>query len=258
MSQGKTCFDSYQLNVNYDKHPVLWDITLHIPQGQLVGIIGPNGAGKSTLIKTALGLVKPISGRVEFFGLPLKEVRQRVAYVPQRESVDWDFPITVRDLVLMGRYGKLNLFGRPTKEDRALADHYLERVGMSQYANRQISQLSGGQQQRIFLARALAQEADLYLMDEPFAGVDIATEKVIMDLLKNLRDQGKAIFVVHHDLNTVDSYFNWVVMLNMRLIASGPTETVFNSENLNKAYGKSYALLDEALKLSSQRTAGLS
>jgi len=239
-----------QLNVNYDKTPVLWDISLQIPQGVLVGIIGPNGAGKSTLIKAALGLVKPISGKVEFFSQSLKDVRQRVGYVPQRESVDWDFPITVRELVLMGRYGHLGLFKRPREADRKAVEHYLEAVGMADYAERQISQLSGGQQQRVFLARALAQEADLYFMDEPFAGVDLGTEAVIIDLLKKLRAMGKTVFVVHHDLSTVENYFDWVIMLNMRLIACGEMSKAYTPESLNSTYGKSYELFDEALKLS--------
>jgi manganese/zinc/iron transport system ATP- binding protein len=247
----------YQLTVNYDKTPVLWDISVRIPQGVLVGIIGPNGAGKSTFIKTALGLIKPITGLVEFFGQPLREVRQRVAYVPQRESVDWDFPITVRDLVLMGRYGRLGLFHRPRASDRAAVDHYLNLVGMSSYAHRQISQLSGGQQQRIFIARALLQEADIYFMDEPFAGIDLATETILIQLLQQLRAKGKTVFVVHHDLSTMERYFDWAMMLNMRLIACGEIKQVFNSQNLNSTYGKNYALFDEAIKLSQQKNAGI-
>jgi manganese/zinc/iron transport system ATP- binding protein len=246
----------HQLTVNYDKTPVLWDISLSIPQGRIVGIIGPNGAGKSTFIKTALNLVQPISGKIEFFGRPLKEVRRRIAYVPQRETVDWDFPITVRDLVTMGRYGALGLFKWPRQADLAAADHYLEKVGMSAFANRQISQLSGGQQQRVFIARALAQEADVYFMDEPFAGIDVASETAIMNILHQLKTKGKTVFVVHHDLNNVEDYFDWVIMLNMRLVAYGPVYEVFNPDTLNSTYGKSYALLDEALKLSQHRILG--
>lgn len=246
-----------QLTVNYDKTPVLWDISLQIPSGKLVGIIGPNGAGKSTFIKAALGLVRPISGKIDFFGKPLKDVRQYVAYVPQRESVDWDFPITVRDLVLMGRYGRLGLFRWPRDADLAAVQHYLESVGMSEYADRQISQLSGGQQQRVFIARALSQDADIYFMDEPFAGIDLATESVIMDLLRQLKAKGKTVFVVHHDLNTIESYFDWVIMLNMRLVSCGDVSKAFNADTLNTTYGKSYALLDEALKLSQQKTTGI-
>lgn len=252
-----SALQAFQLSVNYDKTPVLWDITFDIPQGHLVGIVGPNGAGKSTLIKTSLGLLKPISGKIEFFGLPLKDVRRRVAYVPQRQSVDWDFPITVRDLVLMGRYGRLGLFHWPRKADWAAADRYLEMVGMEPYADRQISQLSGGQQQRVFIARALLQEADIYFMDEPFAGIDLASEKVIMSILSRLKSEGKTVFVVHHDLNTVESYFDWAILLNMHLIACGPVHEVFNAENLQATYGKSFSLFDEALKLSQNKTKGL-
>lgn len=246
-----------QLSVNYDQSPVLWDISLAVPTGKLVGIIGPNGAGKSTLIKAVLGLVPPISGKVEFFGQSLADVRLRVAYVPQRESVDWDFPTTVRDLVLMGRYGRLGLFRWPRQADWAAVDHYLDTVGMSQYADRQISQLSGGQQQRAFIARALVQEADIYFMDEPFAGIDLASETVIMNILRQLRAKGKTVFVVHHDLNTIEDYFDWAILLNMRLVACGNVAEVFNPETLHATYGKSYALFDEALKLSQQRASGI-
>ncbi len=256
-SLPEIALSSHQLTVNYDKTPVLWDISLDIPKGKLVGIIGPNGAGKSTFLKTALGLITPISGKVEFFGKDLAKVRQRIAYVPQRESVDWEFPITVLDLVLMGRYGRLGLFRRPRQADYKAAQHYLEQVGMAPFASRQINQLSGGQQQRVFLARALLQEADLYLMDEPFAGIDHTTEKVLVDLLRKLQDQGKTLVVVHHDLNTVESTFDWVVMLNMRLVGSGPTEEVYNRENLSMAYGKSHVLFGEALKLSQDKSSGM-
>ncbi len=247
----------HQLSVNYGKTQALWDVSVDVPQGVLLGIIGPNGAGKSTLIKTALGLIKPLSGKVEFFGKPLKEVRQKIAYVPQRESVDWDFPVTVLDLVLMGRYGKLGLFKRPREADRAAALQYLDVVGMLAFVDRQISQLSGGQQQRVFLARALLQEADIYFMDEPFTGVDLATETILIQLLQQLRNKGKTVFVVHHDLNNVDQYFDWVLLMNVRLIGCGPTTLTFTPENLNTAYGKSYALFDEALKLSQQKQSGV-
>lgn len=246
-----------QLTVNYDKTPVLWDISLSIPPGILVGIIGPNGAGKSTLIKAAMGIIKPISGKVEFFGDPLKTQRSRIAYVPQRESVDWDFPITVRDLVLMGRYGRLGMLRWPRQADIEAAEHYLGLVDLEGFADRQISQLSGGQQQRAFLARALLQEADLYFMDEPFAGIDLASETVIINLLRGLRDRGKTILLVHHDLNSVDKYFDWLVILNMRLIACGETKSVFTPSNLNQAYGKSYGILDQAMRLSQTKESGL-
>ena len=257
MLSSPSALQVHQLSVNYDKTPVLWDISLEVPQGKLIGIIGPNGAGKSTFIKTALGLLKPITGQIEFLGMPLKNVRRQIAYVPQRESVDWDFPITVQDLVLMGRYGRLGIFRWPRQADKLAAQHYLEKVGMASYAHRQISQLSGGQQQRSFIARALMQEADIYFMDEPFSGIDQATEAVIMDLLRQLKSEGKTVFVVHHDLNTVEAYFDWVILLNMRLVACGPVLEQFNPQTLNAAFGKSYALFDEALKLSQHKTAGL-
>lgn len=246
-----------QLSVNYDKTPVLWDISLKIPKGKLIAIIGPNGAGKSTFLKTALGLLQPISGKIEYFEKPLKMMRKHIAYVPQRESVDWDFPITVRDLVLMGRYGKLGLFQRPKKADRAAAERYLEMVGMLQFADRQISQLSGGQQQRVFIARALLQETDIYFLDEPFSGIDLASEHVIIEILKKLRDQGKTVFVVHHDLNTVEEYFDWGILLNMRLVAYGPIDEIFTAEQLNITYGKNFALFDEAMKLSQKKVKGI-
>lgn len=250
-------FETRQLTVNYGNVAALWDISLSVPEGHIVGVIGPNGAGKTTLIKAALGLIQPISGKVELFGKPLEEVRQKIAYVPQRESVDWDFPITVRDLVLMGRYGRLGLLRRPREADYAAVQEYLEMVGMAGFANRQISQLSGGQQQRVFIARALIQEADLYFMDEPFVGIDLASRRVIVDLLHKLRDAGKTVLVVHHELDHVESYFDWVIMLNVRLVANGPTKHAFSPETLNAAYGKSYALFDEALKLSKNKTAGM-
>jgi manganese/zinc/iron transport system ATP- binding protein len=247
----------HQLTVNYDQTPVLWDISLVIPKGAMMGIIGPNGAGKSTFLKAILGLVTPLSGRVEFLGRSLKQVRQQVAYMPQRESVDWNFPITVQDLVLMGRYGKLGLFKRPRAADWEAVHHYLNIVGLLNYAHRQISQLSGGQQQRAFLARALLQEAEIYLMDEPFTGVDLATETTMIQLLKQLRTQGKTVLVVHHDLNTIEQYFDWIMMLNTRLVAYGEVTQTFTPEALYSTYGKSSALFDEAFKLSQQKNAGV-
>ncbi len=245
-----------QLTVNYDKTSVLWDIYCTIPCGKLVGIIGPNGAGKSTLLKAILGMTETLSGKVEFFGAPLKRVRKRVAYVPQRNSVDWDFPITAFEVVLMGRYGKLGWFKWPKVADKQAAMQALEMVGMAGFAKRQISQLSGGQQQRIFIARALLQDADLYLMDEPFAGVDMATEKAIITLMDQLKTQGKTLLVVHHDLTTVAAYFDWLILLNTCLIASGPVSEVFHQENILRTYGKGGALLDEATKLTQNKTSG--
>ncbi len=254
--RGNSALKVEHLTVNYDKTPVLWDISFDVPQGKLVGIIGPNGAGKSTLIKAALGIVKPLSGKVLFFDRPLKKVRQRVAYVPQRSSVDWDFPITALDVVLMGRYGRLKWMKWPRAADREAAKAALEMVGMLGFAHRQIGQLSGGQQQRLFIARALLEEADIYLMDEPFAGVDIATEQAILALLQTLKKQGKTVFVVHHDLNTVDRYFDWVIMLNMCLVKAGPIEEAFHTEEIVRTYGKSAVLLDEAARLAQNKASG--
>jgi len=241
------------MTVAYHRKPVLWDIDLVVPEGKLVGIIGPNGAGKTTLIKAALGLLPLASGKVEIYGRSLKEQRRLIGYVPQRESVDWDFPVTVRDVVLMGTYGRLGWCVRPGAGERRIAEQSLDQVGMLQFAERQIRQLSGGQQQRVFLARALAQQAQVYFMDEPFAGVDAATESAIVDLLQSMRAERKTVFVVHHDLQTVREYFDYVILLNMRLVACGPTETTFTNENLQKTYGGRLTILDEAAEAVRQR-----
>jgi len=227
----------HNLTVSYHNKPVLWNIDLTIPKGALVGIIGPNGAGKSTLIKSAMDIVPATSGYVKIFGQALDKVRDKVAYVPQRESVDWDFPASVYDIVMMGRYGKLGLFKKPRKADHEIVMECISKVQLSPFKDRQIAQLSGGQQQRVFLARALAQEADLYFMDEPFAGVDIATETAIIEILREMKNAGKTVIVVHHDLQSASEYFDWVLLINMRLIASGPTNKVFNQELLQKTYG---------------------
>lgn len=232
------------ITVAYQKKAVLKNVSFSVPKGKLIGIIGPNGAGKSTLIKSILGLVPPISGGVEIFGGSYESKRKLVGYVPQKESVDWDFPTDALDVVTMGRYGKLGWFRRPSKRDKDIARECLEKVGMSEFSNRQISQLSGGQQQRVFLARALAQEADLYFMDEPFAGVDAATEKAIISLLTELKSEGKTVLVVHHDLNTVKEYFDWVMLINGALVDIGPTEEVFTNELLQKTYGGKLTMLD--------------
>ena len=231
------------LTVAYHRKPVVWDIDLEIPKGKLVGVIGPNGAGKSTLLKACLDLIPKTSGEILFFGDSYARQRKRVGYVPQRESVDWDFPVSVLDVVAMGTYGQLGWFCRVSKRSKALAMQALERVGLQDYANRQISQLSGGQQQRTFLARALVQDADIYFMDEPFAAVDAATERAIVELLKDLQGRGKTCLVVHHDLATVSQYYDWCVLLNMRVVASGLTKEVFHQENLRKTYGGKLSLL---------------
>lgn len=236
----------HDMTVAYHRKPVLWDVDLDVPPGKLVGIVGPNGAGKSTLIKAVMDLIPRTSGRVRIFGEPYRKQRHRVGYVPQRESVDWDFPVSALDVVTMGRYGRIGWFKPVLRRHREIARHALERVGIADLAHRQISQLSGGQQQRTFLARALVQEADLYLMDEPFAAVDAATEKAIVRLLQDLRSAGKTCLVVHHDLQTVSEYFDHLILLNMRVVAHGPTAEVFTHENLHKTYGGRLTLLSEA------------
>lgn len=230
--------DVHDVTVAYHRKPVLWDIDLTLTQPALVGIVGPNGAGKSTLLKAVLGLVPLASGSVTVFDQPVKKQRRRIGYFPQRNSVDWDFPVSVFDVVLMGTYGHLGWFRRPGAKERAWARECLRRVGLQDLEKQQIGQISGGQQQRTFLARALAQRADIYFMDEPMAGVDAATERVIFTVLRELRDAGKTVIVVHHDLRTVPEYFDQVILLNTRLVAFGPTEEVFNRENLRKTYGR--------------------
>jgi manganese/zinc/iron transport system ATP- binding protein len=233
------------LTVSYQHKPVLWDIDLDIAPGVLAAIVGPNGAGKSTLIKSILGLIKPSAGHIYIFGQPYRLQRQRVGYVPQRNSVDWDFPTTALDIVMMGLYGRLGWFRRPGKAEREQALSALEQVGMRALAGRQISELSGGQQQRVFLARALVQDADIYFMDEPMAGVDATTERAIISLLRELRNQGKTVIVVHHDLQTVTHYFDWMLLLNVRIIAQGPVSDVYTADNLRAAYGGQIALLGQ-------------
>jgi manganese/zinc/iron transport system ATP- binding protein len=233
------------LTVAYQEKPVLWDIDLDVPPGILMAIVGPNGAGKTTMIKAILGLISKAAGHVSIFGKPYTEQRKLVGYVPQRGSVDWDFPTSVLDVVTMGSYGRLGWIRRPGQTQRAVAMEALEKVGMQDYAQRQISQLSGGQQQRTFLARALVQEAELYFMDEPFQGVDATTERAIVTLLKELRSQGKTVVAVHHDLQTVSEYFDWVTLLNVRRIASGPVDEVFTEENLRETYGGRVSLLNK-------------
>jgi len=228
------------LTVAYNNKPVLWDIDLQIPEGVLMAIVGPNGAGKSTLIKSILCILKPIAGSVEIYGKPYKKQRHLVGYVPQKESVDWDFPITVLDVVIMGTYGHLGWVKRPGKKEKKSALEALEEVGMLRYKDRQINELSGGQQQRIFLARALVQNASIYFMDEPFQGVDATTEIAIINILKELRKKKKTVVVVHHDLQTVPEYFDWVTFLNVKKIATGPIKHIFNDNNLTKTYGVNY------------------
>ena len=239
------------MTVSYGQKPAVFSVDMTIESARMTAIIGPNGAGKSTLLKAALGILKPLAGTTTVFGKPVEQQRHRIAYVPQRASVDWDFPTRVIDVVLMGLYPQLGLLGRVRPAHRAKAEDCLTRVGMQDFAGRQIGQLSGGQQQRVFLARALAQDADLYLLDEPFAGVDAATEKAIISVLKSLRDAGKTVVAVHHDLSTVTDYFDNVFLINTRRIAEGPVKSTFVSRNLQDAYGGRLAGAQmEALALS--------
>jgi manganese/zinc/iron transport system ATP- binding protein len=241
------------LTVAYHRRPVIWDVTFDVPPGALVGIVGPNGAGKSTLLKAAMDLIPRATGRVEVFVASYRQNRQRVGYVPQRESVDWDFPVSALDVVAMGLYSRIGWFLPVRKRHRDKARQALHKVGIGEFADRQISQLSGGQQQRTFLARALVQDADLYLMDEPFAAVDAATEKAIVQILRGMKDTGKTAIVIHHDLQTVREYFDYVILLNMRIVAHGPTAQVFTRENLEKTYGGRLTLLDEATEAMRRR-----
>ncbi len=239
-----------RLNIQLDKTPILWDVSFEIPEGLLVAIVGPNGAGKSTLLKAILQMIPPVSGSIV-----LKDLA-KIAYVPQRESVDWNFPITAFELVLMGRYGKLKLFRRLKKVDYEATFRALDIVGMQSYKDRQISELSGGQQQRLFIARALVQDPEVMFLDEPFAGIDMATEKILIDLFIKLRKEKKSIFIVHHDLGTVEKFFDWVILLNKRIISYGEIKEVFTSENIQKTYGNYPSLLDEAQRLSQKFTSG--
>jgi manganese/zinc/iron transport system ATP- binding protein len=239
-----TAVEVRDLTVAYRERPVLWDVDLDVPAGALTALVGPNGAGKSTLLKAVLGLVPAASGQVRVLGRPLAEVRSRVAYVPQRGQVDWDFPVTVEDVVRMGTYGQLSWWARPGREEKRLAREALGRVGMAAFAGRQIRQLSGGQQQRAFLARALAQGGELLILDEPFQGVDAVTEREIIALLRGLRDQGATVLAVHHDLQTVPSYFDHVALLNVQVVAAGPVGEVFTEDNLRLAYGERRTLAE--------------
>lgn len=244
----------HDMTVAYQRRPVLWDVDLDLPEGRLVALVGPNGAGKSTLLKACMGLIPRSSGEVLVYGKPFAKNRRLVGYVPQRESVDWDFPVSALDVAAMGLYREIGWFRPVGGEHRRKALAALERVGMADYAGRQISQLSGGQQQRIFLARALAQQAHLYLMDEPFAGVDASTENAIVTLLRTMREEGRTVLVVHHDLQTVPVYFDDVILLNMRVVAHGPIAEVYTQENLRKTYGGKLTLLSDAAEAFAGRT----
>ena len=233
------------LTVAYNSKPAIWDVDLRIPEGVLAAIVGPNGAGKSTLIKAALNLIPRSAGTVQFYGLTYDKARSFVGYVPQRGSVDWDFPTSVIDVVTMGLYGKLGWIRRPGRKEHDAAMYALEQVGLQDFANRQISQLSGGQQQRTFLARALVQDAQIYFMDEPFAAVDAVTERAIIAIMRELRAQGKTVLVVHHDLQTVEEYFDWMTLLNVEVVDNGPVGSIFTPEKLRKTYGGRVSYLHE-------------
>lgn len=239
----------HNVSVAYQQRPVLWNIDYTLPSGKLTGVIGPNGSGKTTMLKSMMQLVPLTSGYIKIFGKDLQEVREKVSYVPQRGSVDWDFPASVMDVVLMGRARPGNLFQRYSAADKEIAMECIHKVKLENFIKRQISQLSGGQQQRVFLARALAQQAEIYLMDEPFVGVDTSTEQAILDILNEMKKQGKSILVVHHDLQTVRQYFDWVILLNTRLVASGPTEEVFQSQLINETYGGKLNILADVAEI---------
>ncbi len=231
------------LSVSFDRKRVLTNIYLEIEAGKIYGVIGPNGAGKSTLFKAILDLLEVDSGTVKVEGKPIEKMRKKVVYVPQKNDVDWQFPATVFDIIMMGRYPHKKVFQRLNKEDNEIAMQALEEVGMTAFKDRQIGELSGGQQQRVFIARALCQESDIYFLDEPFVGVDMTTEAKIIQILKRLAQEGKTLLVVHHDLATVKKYFDKVILLNQRMIAYGDTETVFNEENIARAYGGQLPIL---------------
>lgn len=237
------------LSVSYDRKMVLSNIYTEISEGSFCGILGPNGAGKSTLFKAILGLIPTNSGKILIDGKPIEKQRKRVVYVPQKGDIDWQFPATVFDIVLMGRYPHMKLFQRFSKHDKDLANQALQQMGIENLKNRQIGELSGGQQQRVFLARAICQEAEVFLLDEPFVGVDITTEEKIVDILKQLAIQGKTLLVVHHDLSKVEDYFDHVILLNQRIVAAGSTRTTFTDENINKAYGGQLTILHKTLEV---------
>ncbi len=245
------------LSVSFDGRPILWDLDFSIAPGKLTAIVGPNGAGKSTLLRALLGLVRPDSGCISLFGLKLKAAKCRIAFVPQRSEIDWDFPITAFEVVLMGRYKKLGMLRWPRKADRLAALAMMRRLGIADLADRPIRKLSGGQQQRLFIARALMQDSDLLILDEPFAGIDVATEKSLMTLFKELTLEGKTLLVVHHDLSTAKEYFDELILLNRRLIAKGAPQEVLTTKNLERCYKIHGSLLEEVAQLSKENARGL-
>ena len=253
-TKDNIALEIHNLSVSYDQRPVLWDIDFQLPVQKIIGIIGPNGSGKTTLIKAILGFLPIDSGYVEIFGQAIPQVRQKITYIPQRSSIDWDYPISVLEVVLMARYQAKKMFYRYTKEDREIAVNSLKKVKLLDFAHRQIGQLSGGQQQRVFIARALAQEAELYLMDEPFVGVDTITEEIILNILQELRNKKKTIIIVHHDLETVKKYFDWAVLLNTHLIAAGSIDQVFQNHFLQNTFSGQPSILSKLADIIEQET----
>lgn len=245
------------LTVYYQQQPVLWDLSLDIPEGKLVAIVGPNGAGKSTLLKTIIGSIDPLSGNIKCLGCSYKKSKKHIAYVPQKEAIDWDFPITVLEVVLMGRYHHLGLFKWTRQADIEAAMEALQALEIEDLAQKQIGELSGGQQQRVFMARALVQDAKMYLLDEPFSAVDASTESFLIDIFKKLKEKGKTLIVVHHDLESIEHIFDWVVLLNNRLIASGPVKDVFTLTNLSRTYGKKEEIFSEITNLFQKKKRGV-
>ncbi|WJY27914.1 MULTISPECIES: metal ABC transporter ATP-binding protein [Sporosarcina] len=233
------------ISVSYSGKQVVQDVSFTFAPGSLIGVLGPNGAGKSTLMKAMLGLIKKDNGTVQIGSEPIERKRKIIAYVPQRSNIDWNFPIVVKDTVLLGTYPKLGLFRRPSKQDKAWAMDCLKQVGMQDFADRQIGELSGGQQQRVFLARALAQKADYFFLDEPFVGIDVSSEEVIINILRKLKEQGKTVFVVHHDLSKVKSYFDELILMNRELIGAGPVDQVFQERNMTRAYNRPMTMFDD-------------
>ena len=248
MNSSPPAFEIHDLTVQYQHKPVLWGIDLEVPTGSLAAVVGPNGAGKSTLLKAALELIPRASGYAKFFGGSIEQATSRIAYVPQREEVDWDFPITVEDVVMMGCYGDLPFWKFESTKERERVDSALARVEMLDYRKRLIRELSGGQQQRVFLARALAQEADLFLLDEPFSGIDAATETKLLEVFSELKDSGKTVICIHHDLHTVFEEFTYAALLNVRLIQAGTIQEVFQEEHLRKAYGGNLNVLSSLIE----------
>lgn len=238
----KSIISITDLQVAYQKTVVLDEVTLEIPAGQITGIIGPNGSGKTTLLKSIMGLIPIEKGTIRILDQPLDAIRKALAYVPQRESVDWNFPASVFDVVAMGRLNTRKWWKRLNQEDLTIINKALEQVQLTEFRDRQIGQLSGGQQQRVFLARALAQQAQIILMDEPFVGVDMVSQSAILEVLFELRAQGKSMIIVHHDLLTVSNYFDYAILLNNKVVATGPTSEVLQPETLEKAYGATLLL----------------